>query len=96
MKSLLPITTLALVVSTAVSSAATLDETSLAPAWVTASAAEKQAYVTAFKYKHGKIPPATIAACLDDYAARPIFATNALAGVTRLCETVKELPGPND
>jgi hypothetical protein len=95
MKALLTITSLSLLASSAVSFAAGLDENSLAPAWVTASAAEKQAYVTTFKYKHGKIPPATIAECLDDYAARPLFATNALAGVTRLCETVKELPGPD-
>ena len=33
-----------------------------------------------------------MAQCLDQYAAKPLFETNALTGVTGMCETIAALP----
>ena len=91
MKALMPLAALGLVVSGSASSAAALDQKSLAPAWLSASAADKSAWVTSYKYKRADTNPAEISICLDKYAEKPLFATNALTGVTQLCETINGL-----
>ena len=67
--------------------AAPLDETSLAPAWLSASAAEKDAWIAAFKFEKDDADRAGIAKCLDEMTVLPPFETNKLAGVTSMCET---------
>ena len=73
------------------SPAAALDSKSLAPGWVTASAAEREQWLKTYKFKTAAVDHAEIAACLDNYAPRPLFATNALEGVTQMCESVSNL-----
>lgn len=69
-------------------SAAPLDPSSLAPAWVSASQAEKDAWIAGFKFEAADADRAGIAKCLDEMAKLPPFETNKLAGVTSMCETV--------
>ena len=70
--------------------AATLADKSVAPAWTSASQAEKDAWIKSHKFKNAKTDQRKVAACLDDYVRRPLFATNDLAGVASLCEMVIE------
>lgn len=67
--------------------AAPLDQASLAPAWRSASQAEKDAWIAAFKFEKDDADRAGIAKCLDDMTALPPFETNKLSGVTSMCET---------
>jgi hypothetical protein len=73
--------------------AAALDGKSLAPAWVAAGQDEKDAWLQAFKFKSADADRSKIAECLDDYAAKPLFTTNALGDIASLCETVIEAEG---
>ena len=90
MKIQLPLAAFVLLASSGTGFSAALDEKSTAPAWATASQAEKDQWVKSFKFQNAGIDQAKVAECLDDYAPRPLFATNDLAGVTTLCETVVE------
>jgi hypothetical protein len=63
-----------------------------APDWGRASQEEKDAWIAAFQFKKADADKAEVAACLDEHAARPLFATNALKGITSLCETIAALP----
>jgi hypothetical protein len=94
MKLALPLGALALLVSSSVARAAPLDEKSLAPAWVSASPAEKDAWIGAFKFEKADADRAGIAKCLDQMTPLPPFATNKLSGVTSMCETVVARGGP--
>ena len=67
-----------------------LNDKSKAPDWAAAGAAEKDAWLAAFKFGRDNVDKSKVAACLDDYTTRPLFATNALSGVASLCETVIE------
>jgi hypothetical protein len=69
-----------------------LTDKSTAPDWGNASQADKDAWIAAFKFEKADADPAAVAACLDQYAAKPLFKTNALAGVTSMCETIAALP----
>ena len=73
--------------------AAPLTEKSLAPEWVEASAEEKAAWLAGFKFDKPDAGPDAIAKCLDDMAPRAPFVTNALEGVTSMCETIMEKGG---
>jgi hypothetical protein len=73
--------------------AAPLTEKSLAPEWVEATAEEKAAWLAGFKFDKPDAGPDQVAKCLDDMAPRPPFATNELAGVTSMCETIMEKGG---
>ena len=73
--------------------AAPLTDESLAPEWAAASAEEKAAWLAAFKFDKPDAKPEEIAKCLDDMAPRAPFATNELAGVTSMCETIMEKGG---
>jgi hypothetical protein len=74
------------------SSSAQLDQKSKAPDWGRASQAEKDAWVAAFKFKKSDINRAAVAGCLDQYAARPLFESNDLSGVTQMCGSIAALP----
>jgi hypothetical protein len=80
MKPLLPLTALAVLLSGTATFAAPLDQESLAPAWASASQAEKEAWIAAFKFKSADADKAGVIACLDKHAGKPLFATNALSG----------------
>jgi hypothetical protein len=67
--------------------AAALDDTSLAPAWVSASQADKDAWIASFKFEAADADRPGIADCLDRMAKLPPFETNKLSGVTSMCET---------
>ena len=73
--------------------AAPLTEKSLAPEWAGATAEEKAAWLAGFKFDKPDAGPDEVAKCLDDMAPRPPFATNELAGVTSMCETIMEKGG---
>jgi hypothetical protein len=72
--------------------AAPLDADSLAPAWSKASPAEKDAWIATFQFKKADANKAAVAACLDQYAGKPLFEANALSGVTGMCESIAALP----
>lgn len=80
-----PLAALLILMPGAVCLAAPLDDTSLAPAWLSASAAEKEAWIGAYKFANAD--RAGIAACLDKMAKWEALATNKLTGVTSMCET---------
>ena len=84
------------VVTLAVSSGACLadplTDKSKAPDWGKASQAEKDAWIAAYQFKKADADRAKVAKCLDDYAGKPLFETNALTGVTGMCETIAALP----
>jgi hypothetical protein len=83
----------ALIVSSAAAIAEPLSDKSKAPDWGRASQAEKDAWITtAFQFKKPDADKAEVAACLDEHAARKLFETNALKGVTSMCETIAALP----
>lgn len=69
-----------------------LTDKSTAPAWGKASQAEKDAWLAAYPFEKADADKAEVAACLDAYAAKPLFETNALKGVTGMCETIAALP----
>ena len=87
---LLAVTTLAL--SSAVCLADPLTDKSKAPDWGKASQAEKDAWIGAYAFTTEGVDKAQVADCLDKYAAKPLFETNALSGVTGMCETIAALP----
>jgi hypothetical protein len=87
---LLALVTLA--ASSAVCRADPLDANSKAPDWGRASQAEKDAWIAAFKFSKPDADKAGVVKCLDDYAGKPLFATNDLSGVTGMCETIAALP----
>lgn len=62
------------------------------PDWGTASAAEKDAYVSAYKITKDGVTKAKIMTCLDTYAAKPALSQSQLSGVVSLCETIAALP----
>lgn len=93
MKLALPLAAFAYLASGVCCLAAALTETSLAPAWVAASQAEKDAWIGAFKFEKSTADRPGIAKCLDDMAKLPPFETNKLAGVTSMCETAVERGG---
>jgi hypothetical protein len=93
MKLVLPLAAFAYIASGVGCLAAALTETSLAPAWVAASQAEKDAWIGAFKFAKSAADRPGIAKCLDKMAALPPFATNKLTGVTSMCETAVERSG---
>ena len=92
MKLLLPFVALAVVMSGTAARAAPLDQKSLAPAWGSASQAEKDAWISAFKFTKANADKADVVACLDKHAGKPLFATNLLSGVTEMCESIAALP----
>ena len=81
----------ACVVSPSAVSAAPLGQKSKGPDWGSASQAEKDAWIAAFQFKKADADKAEVATCLDSYAGKPLFETNALSGVTSMCETIAEL-----
>lgn len=83
----------ALAVPGAASLAGGLSESSLAPAWTSASQDEKDAWIAAYKFEKADADRAGIAACLDKMAAWEALSTNKLTGVTSLCETTVEKGG---
>jgi hypothetical protein len=89
---LVPFAALAFLVTAGVGPAAALDDKSLAPAWTSASQAEKNAWIAAFHFTKAAAKKADVAACLEQYASKPLFATNALTGVTEMCESIAALP----
>lgn len=93
MKLVLPLAALGYVASAGICLAADLDDKSLAPAWVAASQAEKDAWIGAFKFAKSNADRPGIAKCLDQMTALPPFETNKLAGVTSMCETAVERGG---
>ena len=82
----------ALILSSGAAIAEPLTDTSKAPDWGRASQEEKDAWIAAFQFKKADADKAGVTACLDDYAGKPLFETNALSGVTSMCETISELP----
>ena len=68
-----------------------LNDKSKAPDWGRASQEEKDAWIAAFQFKKADADKAEVATCLDSYAGKPLFETNALKGVTSMCETIAEL-----
>jgi hypothetical protein len=72
--------------------AAPLDADSLAPDWGKASQAEKDAWIATYQFKKADADKAAVATCLDQYAVKPLFETNALSGVTGMCESIAALP----
>ncbi|MDQ8700545.1 hypothetical protein [Hyphomicrobium sp. LHD-15] len=88
MKLLVPLAALAILVSGGTALAAPLDQKSLAPAWISASQAEKDAWIAAFKFENANADRAGIAQCLDKMAKWEALATNKLSGITSMCETV--------
>lgn len=84
------LTTLAL--SSAASLADPLTDKSKSPDWAKATQAEKDAWIAAFAYEKADIDKAQVSDCLDKYAAKPLFETNDLAGVTSMCEAIAALP----
>lgn len=90
---LVPFAALAFFVMVGAGPAVALDDTSLAPAWTSAGQADKDAWIQAFKFEKADADRAEIAACLDKMAAWEALATNKLAGVTSMCETVVERGG---
>ncbi len=86
----LALTTLAL--SSTVCLAGPLTEASKAPDWGKATQAEKDAWLAAYAFKKPDVDKAQVAQCLDSYAGKPLFETNALSGVTGMCETIVALP----
>ena len=68
-----------------------LNDKSKAPDWGRASQSEKDAWIAAFQFKKADADKAEVATCLDSYAGKPLFETNALSGVTSMCETIAEL-----
>ena len=87
---LLAITTLAL--SSAVCFADPLTEKSKAPDWGKASQAEKDAWIASYKFDKPDADKPGVVDCLDKYATKPLFETNALQGVTGMCEAIAGLP----
>jgi len=81
----------ALVGWSAVAIAEPLNDKSKAPDWGRASQSEKDAWIAAFQFKKADADKAEVATCLDSYAGKPLFETNALSGVTSMCETIAEL-----
>ena len=75
MKPTMLLTLVALIVSSGAGIAEPLNDKSKAPAWAPASAAEKDAWLAAFKFARDSVDKAKVAACLDDYTVRPLFAT---------------------
>ncbi len=69
-----------------------LDDKSKAPDWGRASQPEKDAWIAAFQFKNADADKAGVVECLDSYAGKPLFETNALKGVTSMCETIAALP----
>jgi hypothetical protein len=92
MKSTTLLTLVAIVVSSLPAIAEPLTDKSKAPDWGRASQEEKDAWIAAFEFKNADADKAGVAACLDDYAGKPLFETNALKGVTSMCETIAALP----
>jgi hypothetical protein len=88
---LVPFAALAFLVAAGVGPAAALDDKSLAPAWTSAGQAEKDAWIAAFRFTKAAAKRADVAACLEKYASKPLFATNALTGVTEMCESIAAL-----
>ena len=82
----------ALIVSSGAAIAEPLTEASKAPDWGRASQDEKDAWIAAFQFEKADADKAEVAVCLDDYAGKPLFETNALKGVTSMCETIAALP----
>jgi hypothetical protein len=92
MKSTTLLTLAALILSSGAGMAEPLNDKSKAPDWGRASQSEKDAWVAAFQFKKADADKAEVATCLDSYAGKPLFETNALTGVTSMCETLAELP----
>lgn len=86
------LTLVALVVASGAAIAEPLTDKSKSPDWSKASQAEKDAWIAAYPFEKPDVDKADVAACLDAYAAKPLFETNALKGVTGMCETISALP----
>ena len=84
------LTTLAL--SSTVCLADPLTGESKAPDWGKATEAEKQAWIASFAFTKPDVDKAQVTKCLDSYAGKPLFETNALSGVTGMCEAIAALP----
>ena len=91
MKSTTLLALAALVGWSATAIAEPLNDKSKAPDWGRASQSEKDAWIAAFQFKKADADKAEVATCLDSYAGKPLFETNALSGVTSMCETIAEL-----
>lgn len=87
---LVPFAALVFLVTAGIGPAAALDDTSLAPAWISASQGEKDAWVGSFKFENADADPAVIAQCLDKMAKWEALSTNKLSGITSMCETMAE------
>ena len=87
---LLALATLALSATAGI--AEPLTDKSKAPDWGKASRAEKDAWIASFAFGKANADRAEVAGCLNDYAGKPLFETNDLAGVTSMCETIAALP----
>jgi hypothetical protein len=81
------------IASSAPARAAELDDKSLAPAWVQASADERAAWLAKMKDKHPATDSDAMAKCLDENTKWPAVATNLLSGVSSLCTTIIERGG---
>ncbi len=86
------LTLVALVAASAAAIADPLSDASKSPDWSKASQSEKDAWIAAYPFEKADVDKAEVAACLDAYAAKPLFETNALKGVTGMCETIAALP----
>ena len=80
-----------LVALTLPTTAAPLGAGSKGPDWATATAAEKDAYVSAYKITKEGVTKAKILTCLDQYAAKPALSQSQLSGIVSLCETIAGL-----
>lgn len=82
-----PSVALAFLATVCVGPAAALDDTSLAPAWTSASQAERDAWLASFKFENAGVDRARVAQCLDKMAKWEALATNKLTSITSMCET---------
>ncbi len=72
--------------------AAPLDAKSIVPDWGRATQAEKGAWIAGFQFKKADADKEKVGQCLDKYAGYPLFKASDLSGMTRMCETIAELP----
>jgi hypothetical protein len=82
----------AIVVLTLPAAAGSLGADSKSPDWATASAADKDAYVSAYKITKEGVTKAKIMTCMEKYAIKPALSQSQLSGVVSLCETIAALP----
>lgn len=79
-------------VSACAAVAGPLTDKSKAPDWGRATLEEKDAWLAGFTFEQADVDRARVAECLDTHANKPLFETNDLSGVTRMCGTIAAMP----